>query len=43
MRNRLIHGYFRLDLNVVWDTAVNDAPVLEQQLRKILQHLPPDT
>ncbi len=41
MRNRLIHGYFTLDLNVVWDTAEKDTPVLEQQLRDILQRLPP--
>lgn len=42
MRNGLIHVYFRLDLSVIWDTAVNDAPVLEQRLSDILQHLPPD-
>jgi uncharacterized protein with HEPN domain len=41
MRNRLIHGYFTLDVQIVWHTATKDMPVLEQQLRDILQRLPP--
>lgn len=28
MRNRLIHGYDDLDLEVVWDTIRNDIPPL---------------
>ena len=28
MRNRLIHEYFRVDVPKVWDTALNDIPVL---------------
>ena len=26
MRNRVSHGYFEVDLNVVWNTIVNDVP-----------------
>jgi len=28
MRNRLIHGYFDIDLDRVWDTIVEDVPQL---------------
>ena len=37
MRNRLIHGYFKINLNVVWDTATSDLPLLIKQLEKILE------
>ena len=37
MRNRLIHGYFKVNLNIVWDTVIHDIPVLIKQLEKILQ------
>lgn len=31
MRNRLIYGYFDVDLDLVWNTVVDDlAPLLEQ-------------
>ena len=35
-RNRLIHGYFDVDLDVVWKIAVEDIPVLVDRLRAIL-------
>lgn len=28
MRNRLVHEYFRINLNAVWDTIKNDLPEL---------------
>ena len=28
MRNRLIHEYFRINLQTVWDTLLNDIPRL---------------
>lgn len=40
MRNRLIHGYFDIDLDLLWDTIERDLPVLETQIRTILQTLP---
>ena len=35
-RNRLIHGYFDIDLNVVWQIVVEDIPVLVERLRAII-------
>ena len=37
MRNRLIHGYFDIDLDIVWDTVTNYIPVLIYQLEKIIE------
>jgi uncharacterized protein with HEPN domain len=36
MRNRLIHAYFSVDLDRVWDTLVDDLPVLVRALRRVL-------
>ena len=36
MRNRLIHGYFDIDLNRVWDTIVDDLPPLIVSLQKVV-------
>jgi len=35
MRDRLIHGYDKIDFELVWNTASLDVPVLLEQLRKI--------
>jgi len=32
MRNRLAHGYFAIDFEVVWDTVQNSVPTLERFL-----------
>jgi uncharacterized protein with HEPN domain len=32
MRNRIAHGYFEINLDVVWDTARSALPALLQQL-----------
>jgi uncharacterized protein with HEPN domain len=34
-RNRLIHGYDRIDLRIVWDTIQDDLPPLIETLRTI--------
>jgi len=39
MRNRLVHEYDEIDLDVVWDTAVNGLPNLILELTKVV---PPD-
>lgn len=39
MRNRLIHGYFDVDLDLVWDTIQQDLPTLEDRVRAILDRL----
>ena len=36
MRNRLIHAYFDIDLDRVWDTVIDDIPTLVEQLEAIL-------
>jgi len=35
MRDRLIHGYFDINLDVVWETVTGDLPPLIAQLEKI--------
>lgn len=39
MRNRLAHGYFDINLDIVWETVKQALPVLASQLRKIQQTL----
>jgi uncharacterized protein with HEPN domain len=33
MRNRMAHGYFDIDLNIVWDTVQSSLPDLQTQLQ----------
>lgn len=35
MRNRLIHGYFEIDMDRVWDTMTDDLPRLVEHLEAI--------
>lgn len=37
MRNALSHGYFKIDLRLVWKTIERDLPKLQQQVQKIQQ------
>ncbi len=37
MRNRLIHAYFDVDVDRVWDTVVDDLPPLIKQLERLLK------
>ncbi len=36
MRNILVHQYFGIDLDVVWDTVVSDLPPLRTSVEKLL-------
>jgi uncharacterized protein with HEPN domain len=36
MRNRLIHGYFVTDLDIVWDTVSGYVPQLVNQLESLI-------
>ena len=36
-RNKLIHDYFGLDLEVIWQTATEDTPVLLQEIEKLVE------
>ncbi|HZP93101.1 MAG TPA: DUF86 domain-containing protein [Burkholderiales bacterium] len=35
-RDRLIHGYFRVDLNAVWVMVERDLPALRKEVRRIM-------
>lgn len=39
MRNRMAHGYFEINLDIVWDTIQESLPRLHQQLVDLRQHL----
>jgi uncharacterized protein with HEPN domain len=39
MRNFMTHQYFGLQLDTIWDTAVNDIPVLKIQIEEIIANL----
>jgi uncharacterized protein with HEPN domain len=34
MRNKLIHGYDSVDLDILWDTVTDDLPPLIEELEK---------
>lgn len=40
MRDRLIHGYFKIDQKLVWQTIQQELPPLKQQVRDVLHDLP---
>jgi uncharacterized protein with HEPN domain len=37
MRNRMVHVYFKLDMDILWDTVNNNIPELVAELEKILK------
>jgi uncharacterized protein with HEPN domain len=37
MRNRIVHDYFEVDLEVVWQTVQRDLPVLRSQIQALLE------
>lgn len=37
MRNRLIHTYYSINLDTVWDTVANELPTLEKELHSIVK------
>ena len=36
MRDRLIHGYFDVDLDIIWTTIIEDLPKLKTQIEEII-------
>ena len=38
MRNRLIHGYYDINLDIVWETVKENIPPLKVELEKIIEH-----
>lgn len=39
MRNVLVHGYFDIDADIVWDAATRDAPALKPAIERLLHRL----
>lgn len=39
MRNRLVHGYFDIDLDLVWEAAARDVPGYAASVRVVLDEL----
>ena len=37
MRDRLIHGYFGVDYDIVWDAVINKIPALQREVEHILR------
>jgi uncharacterized protein with HEPN domain len=37
MRNRLVHGYDQLDLDVLWDATVSHVPKILEQVNALLE------
>lgn len=40
MRDRLIHGYFGVDYDIVWDAVRNKVPEVRRQIESILGEEP---
>ncbi|MGB9029346.1 MAG: DUF86 domain-containing protein [Acidobacteriaceae bacterium] len=38
MRNRLAHGYFSVDISLVWNAVTAEIPALRAQIEAILNH-----
>lgn len=38
MRNRVVHAYFDVNFNIVWDTLTHNLPLLISQLETILRN-----
>lgn len=39
MRNKLIHEYFIVDLDLVWEVVKKDLPRLKEQIKKVLKEM----
>jgi uncharacterized protein with HEPN domain len=39
MRNILVHGYFDIDIEIVWQAAARDVPALKPSIERLLGHL----
>lgn len=39
MRNRISHGYFSIDFEIIWKTIEQDLPVLEKKIQAIYKSI----
>ncbi|CAN5783544.1 hypothetical protein BH23ACT11_BH23ACT11_19350 [soil metagenome] len=37
MRDKLIHAYFGIDYDIVWDVIANEIPVLNKEIQRIIR------
>ena len=37
MRNRIVHGYHKINMDVVWDTVQRDLPTLVVAVKRLLE------
>lgn len=42
LRNRIVHEYFGIDAEIVWEIVVRDLPILTGALTAFLPEFPPD-
>jgi uncharacterized protein with HEPN domain len=41
MRDKLIHGYFGIDYDVVWNVITQEIPALHEQVQRMLEDIAP--
>ena len=39
MRDKLIHDYFDVDIDTVWETVRTDIPVIAPEIEKIIKQI----
>jgi uncharacterized protein with HEPN domain len=39
MRDKLVHGYFGVNLQLVWDVVEHDLPILKVKVAQLLEEL----
>lgn len=39
LRDKLIHGYFGISINAVWDVIKKDLPILKKEILKIREDI----
>ena len=37
LRDRLIHAYFDIDIDIIWDIVHSELPILKTQVREIIE------
>jgi uncharacterized protein with HEPN domain len=42
LRNRVVHDYGQIDLEIVWDTVTAHLPLLRETLREFFEEVPTD-
>lgn len=40
MRNKVVHEYFGVDVEILWKTAIEDLPPLKKQIKAVLKSSP---